>query len=129
VLFMYGCDAVHIQGELKVVVDGGQPEIGPAAVVVGGTLVVVSCVFGCRVVVVELQLAKPIGLRENNSVPLEHLPLTKGKFAGSRIIQAKSQRLFKQSIGSNYYKYIFKEIDIQFIKRIFFLYFRECLSW
>ena len=73
------------------VVDGGQPEMGPAEVVVGGTLVVVSCVVGCRVVV-ELQLVKPIGLRENNSVPLEHLPLTKGKFAGSRIIQAKSQR-------------------------------------
>ena len=68
---MYGCDAEHIQGELKVVVDGGQPEMGPAEVVVGGTLVVVSCVFGCRVVVVELQLAKPIGLRLVKEVPLE----------------------------------------------------------
>ena len=66
--FMYV--SLHVQGEMDV--DGGQPEMGDK---VGGVLVVVSWVFGCRVVV-ELQLVKPVGLREKNSVPLEHLPFT-----------------------------------------------------
>ena len=56
----------HEQGEMDV--DGGHPEVGAE---VGGTLVVESCVLGCRVVVVMLQLVKPNGLKLLMNVPLE----------------------------------------------------------
>ena len=62
-------DVLQVQGEMDV--DGGQPEMGAE---VGGMLVVVSWVLGCRVVVVMLQLVKPIGFRLEKVVPLEQVP-------------------------------------------------------
>lgn len=94
-------NVLHVQGEMDA--DGGQPEMANG-VVDDGRLDVVSWVFGCRVVVVRmlLQLVKPNGFRLVKTVPFEQVPPeTKLISCGlSRMSQDKSQRLFKQSIGS-----------------------------